>query len=48
MQHVPFSGVCAWEAFGDAMAVLANKRCLLPDEKILHAFPMGVNQVQLR
>src|SRR5207249_300180 len=33
MHHVPCSGVCAWEASGDAMAVLANKRCLLPDEK---------------
>ena len=48
MQPVPFSGVCSWETSGDAIAVLAPKRCLLPNKKILHTFPMGGNQVQLR
>jgi hypothetical protein len=42
---LPFSGACSWEASCDAPAVLANKRRLLPDKKILHAFPMRVNQV---
>ena len=45
---MPCSGVCSWEASGDAMAVLAHKRCLLPDKKILHTFPMRVNQAYLR
>jgi hypothetical protein len=45
---LPCSGACAWEASCDATIVLANKRRLLPDKKILHAFSMRVNQVQLR
>ena len=45
---LPFSGACSWEASCDATPVLAHKRRLLSDEKILYAFPMRVNQVQLR
>ena len=44
---LPFSGACSWEASCDATPVLAHKRRLLSDEKILYAFPMRVNQVQL-
>ena len=44
---LPFSGACSWEASCDATPVLAHKRHLLSDEKILYAFPMRVNQVQL-